>query len=123
MADANPLAADLDQILSQTQGLWEPLRGQRIFLTGGTGFFGCWLLESFAHANAALGLNASVVVLTRNPEAFESKAPHLAANPAIRFHKGDICSFEFPKGQFLAVIHAATEASAKLNQEQPLVMF
>jgi dTDP-glucose 4,6-dehydratase len=32
-------------------------------------------------------------------------------------------SFEFPAGDFSYVIHAATEASAKLNQEDPLLMF
>jgi dTDP-glucose 4,6-dehydratase len=68
-------------------------------------------------------LNASVLVLTRNLEAFRKKAPHLASNPAIQFHIGDVRSFEFPKAEFRYVIHAATEASAKLNEEQPTLMY
>ena len=119
----NPLAEDLDHILSHTRDLWEELRDQRIFITGGTGFFGCWLLESFAWANDKLNLNASALVLSRSPEAFEKKAPHLATNPAIKFHIGDVRDFEFPEGQFPFVIHAATEASAKLNEENPLLMW
>ena len=119
----NPLAADLDHILAHTQGLWDELRGQRLFLTGGTGFFGCWLLESFAWANDRLKLGAQAVVLTRSHEAFRRKAPHLAAHPAIQFHIGDVRAFDFPAGGFSHIIHAATEASAKLNAEQPLVMF
>jgi dTDP-glucose 4,6-dehydratase len=119
----NPLATDLDHVLAHTRSLWEELRGQRIFITGGTGFFGCWLLESFAWANDKLGLNASALVLTRNVESFRKKAPHLASHPAIQFHPGDVRSFEFPEGQFSHVIHAATEASAKLNAEDPLTMF
>lgn len=118
----NPLKSDLDHILDHTRPLWDELRGQRLFITGGTGFVGCWLLESFAWANDKLGLNAKVVVLTRNPDVFARKAPHLARHPAIRFHVGDVRSFEFPEGAFSHVIHAATEASAKLSDENPLLM-
>jgi dTDP-glucose 4,6-dehydratase len=119
----NLLAEDLDHILKHTEGLWEELRGKRIFITGGTGFFGCWLLESFAWANDKLNLNAEALVLTRNYESFLKKAPHLATNPAIKFHIGDVRDFEFPQGHFPFVIHAATEASAKLNEENPLLMW
>jgi len=119
----NPLAEDLDHILTHTKDLWEELRDQRIFITGGTGFFGCWLLESFAWANDKRRLNAEALVLTRNYETFLKKAPHLATNPAIKFHIGDVRDFEFPEGHFPFVIHAATEASAKLNEENPLLMW
>jgi nucleoside-diphosphate-sugar epimerase len=115
-------AADLDHILKHTAPLWSDLRGQRIFMTGGTGFFGCWLLETLIHANEKVGLGAEILVLTRNPEAFHRKAPQLASNPAVRFLKGDVRNFEFPDGEFPIVIHAATEASDRLNRESPLVM-
>jgi nucleoside-diphosphate-sugar epimerase len=114
---------DLDHILNHTSHLWEEVRGQNIFLTGGTGFFGCWLLESFVWANDQLDLGAKATVLSRNPEAFAAKAPHLANHPAVRLLQGDVRTFEFPAGEFPFVIHAATEASAKLNQENPLLMF
>ena len=119
----NRLADDLDYVLEHTRDLWDELRGERIFITGGTGFFGCWLLESFAWANDRLGLNASALVLTRNQAAFRKKAPHLAANPAIRFHPGDIRSFEAPDGAFSHIIHAATESSTLSNPADPLRMF
>ncbi len=115
-------ASDLDHILVHTEGLWEELRGQHIFITGGTGFFGCWLLESFAWANEKFRLQAEAVVLSRNPAVFRAKAPHLAANPAIRFHVGDVCTFAFPQGDFAHVIHAATGASTALNEDDPLRM-
>jgi nucleoside-diphosphate-sugar epimerase len=120
---ANPLADDLDHILAHSQGIWDELRGQRLFITGGTGFFGCWLLESFTWANDKLGLNAQAVVLTRHPDTFRRKAPHLACHPAIQLHTGDVCSFEFPGGSFSHVVHAAAEANVKLGTENPLGMF
>ena len=118
----NPLATDLDHILEHTRGLWEELRGERVFITGGTGFFGCWLLESFLWANDRLKLNAGVTILTRSPDSFHAKVPHLARHKAVTIIEGDVRTFRFPKGKFSHIIHAATESSAKLNAENPLLM-
>src|SRR5512135_3885195 len=96
----NPLSEDLDYVLASTASLWEELRGQRIFITGGTGFFGCWLLESFVWANEKLNLGAKAVVLSRNPDAFYKKAPPLANHTSIAFHAGDVRDYEFPRGPF-----------------------
>ena len=119
----NRLARDLENILARTEPLWEELRGQRILITGATGFFGCWLLESFAWANRRLDLKAHAVGLSRHPTVLAEKAPHLANDPAITLHAADVRHGDFPQGAFSHVIHAATEASAALNQQTPLVMF
>jgi nucleoside-diphosphate-sugar epimerase len=122
-ATTNRLAHDLDGILARTEPLWQQLRGERILITGATGFFGCWLLESFAWANRRLSLNAHAVGLSRHPGRLAEKAPHLAQDPAITMHAADVRHGDFPHGTFSHVIHAATEASARLNAKAPLVMF
>src|ERR1700686_3328122 len=119
----NRLADDLDSIVAPTEPLWQELRGQRILITGATGFFRCWLLESFAWANRRLNLGARAVGLSRHPGALAEKAPHLAEDPAISLHAADVRNGNFPDGEFSQVGHAATDASAKLNKEAPLVMF
>ncbi len=116
----NPLAEDLDHILTHTRDLWEELRGQRIFITGGTGFFGCWLLESFAWANDKLNLNAEALVLSRSPEVFEKKAPHLYHHPAIQFLKGNVQDFAYPEGRFSHLIHGANYQVPAGTTEKPL---
>ena len=98
------------------------MRGKRIFITGGTGFFGAWLLESFCHANQALNLGARVTALSRNPDAFRRKCPEVAGHASVEILTGDVRSFPFPDGEFEFVIHAATEASAKQSAEAPLEM-
>jgi len=118
----NLLAGDLDHVLDHTRDLWDELRGERIFLTGGTGFFGCWLLESLLWAQDRLGLGVEAVVLTRDPDEFRARAPHLAGHASLTLQTGDVRSYEFPAGTFSHFIHAATDASAKLNDESPAHM-
>jgi len=113
---------DLNHVLDHTNDLWDELRGQQIFITGGTGFFGCWLLESFTWAVEQLGLNTQAFVLTRSPDAFHRKVPHLAGHKSVTLIQGDVCTFDFPSGEFSHVIHAATESNTKLNNENPLLM-
>jgi len=102
---------DLEHVLEHTRPLWEQLRGGRLFVTGATGFFGVWLLETFAYANSSLNLRASLVGLSRDPAAFYKKVPHLAAESSITLHRGDVCDFKFPDGEFTHVIHAGTTSS------------
>lgn len=124
MAAASPPLPkeDLQHVLDLTAPLWEEARSARFFITGGTGFFGMWLLESFCHINETLGLGASATVLTRDRARFATKAPHLVNRPDLQFVEGDIKDFAFPEGEFSYVVHAATEASAKLNENEPLQM-
>jgi nucleoside-diphosphate-sugar epimerase len=119
----NPLAAELDEVLARTGDLWDGLRGARVFITGGTGFFGCWLLETLLWANDRQSLGADAVVLTRDPDAFVAKAPHLATHAAIALHRGDVRSFTFPDGAFSHVVHAGMDASTGLDAREPRLMW
>ena len=111
---------DLEHVLAHTRPHWEHLRGGRIFVTGATGFFGIWLLESFAFANRSLDLGAKLVGLSRKQEAFYEKAPHLAQESSIALHRGDVRDFDFPQGSFTHVIHAGTTSSAPVQPSEML---
>jgi dTDP-glucose 4,6-dehydratase len=113
---------DLDHVLGHTEGLWADLRDQSVFVTGGTGFVGTWLLESLLAANDSLGLRARAVVLTRDPKRFGDASPHLASHPSVRLLRGNQADFEFPEGRFPFVIHAATETAVD-GVDQPLGAF
>jgi nucleoside-diphosphate-sugar epimerase len=117
------ISADIARLHARTPSLWEPLRGASLFISGGTGFFGIWLLEAILAANRERSLGCRVMVLSRDPARFAAKAPHLAADPALSFVEGDVRDFRFPAGPVTHLIHAATEASASLNANNPQAMF
>ena len=112
---SHPLDDDLEQVLVTMGGLWDELRGARLFITGGTGFVGCWLLETLLWADRRLGLGVSVVVLTRDPAAFRRKVPHLASAQALTLQAGDVRSYSPPDGPFTHVIHAATASGVPVD--------
>ena len=105
----HPLQDDLEHVLAHTETLWPALRGRRLFLTGGTGFFGCWLLESLLWINRELDLRLEVVVLSRDPAGFRTRAPWLCRDDALVLHQGEQTNFDFPSGVFHAVVHAAVQ--------------
>jgi len=118
------LRADLDAILVRKPGLWDGLRGCSLFLTGGTGWFGRWLLEAIRHANARLNAGIRVTVLSRNPAAIVKSAQHLVGDQAIRFHVGDVRDFAFPDGCFSHILHAATTSARETYEgAAPLAKF
>jgi nucleoside-diphosphate-sugar epimerase len=110
---------DLDLVLEHTLPLWERARGRRVFISGGTGFFGAWLLESLAYCNRKLGLGLSATVLSRDPGAFARRMPHLAGERSIQMLQGDVRDFAFPPEEFEFVIHAAA-ATSTAAASQPL---
>lgn len=104
---------DLEHILDHTEPLWRELAGQRIFISGGTGFFGIWLLASLSHAQQRLGLDLQAIVLSRRPQTFLQRYPCFGDHRAIRWLKGDVRDFSFPAGEYSHIIHAATDVYAR----------
>jgi nucleoside-diphosphate-sugar epimerase len=100
--------------------LWDDLRGARVFVTGGTGFIGSWVMEAFTAACDRFRLGASAVILTRNPETFRSRRPHLANHPAVTTHRGDVTAFEPPTGRFDIVLHLAGEPNGPAYRADPV---
>ena len=107
---------DLTEILTLARPSFEFLRNARLFLTGGTGFFGHWLLESLLHANRELGLRLNATVLTRNAARFRTSSPHITNDSAIALLEGDIRTFTFPPDPHTHILHAATDSGGQQAQ-------
>ncbi len=108
-------AADLAHILRLAAEDLEELRGRKLFITGGTGFFGKWLLGSLLHANATMGLQTQLTVMSRDPVAFIRQNPQLAGNEYLEFVGGDVATLRVDHFEIDFVVHAAADTTAFTN--------
>ncbi len=107
---------DLAEVLNAAKPSFQSLRGARLFITGGTGFFGHWLLETLLYANRELSLELGATVLTRDAAAFVARSPHITTDPAITLLEGDIRSFPFPAVPHTHILHAATDSGGQQTE-------
>jgi len=89
---------------------------KRIFITGGTGFFGKSMLDyRLRHPEVA---EDEWTILSRDPGKFMKRYPRLGKQPGVRFRQGDVRTFALDDAKYDAVIHAATEAVTTLSDEE-----
>lgn len=115
---------DLEYIFTETKSLWENFNGTCVLITGGTGLFGKWLIETFLFANYK-GFKVKLLILSRDPLAFIKKYPKFStlSGGEVEFINGDVQTYSFDsKWKIDFIIHAATSASTKLNTDNPLKM-
>ena len=115
---------------------------QRIFITGGTGFFGKSILD-YRQRHPEFLADAEITILSRDPAAFTASNPKLAQQTGVRFVAGDVRSFSttdftdytdcpapqahnpcnpcnpwFSSANFDTIIHAATAAVTTLSDDE-----
>lgn len=114
------LVHDLHDLSARLEKIALALQGCRIFLTGGTGFFGKWLLHCFLSLRQSYGLDVALTVLSRDPKRFLACNPEFSGQEKLTFTTGDIRTFDIsqlPPFDFL--IHGATAVSAQLERDNP----
>lgn len=116
-------SSDLDLVLSLAPEFWSRFGGARLFLTGGTGFIGNWLLETLQRANDRLGSKIELVVLTRDPEQARQKTPHVFTRADTTLVAGDVSTFTMDVGKLDLCIHAATDVGDPLKAGSALNVF
>lgn len=66
------------------------LKGKKILITGGTGFFGQWLLYFLIHLNSKFTLQIELFCLSRDSNSFLVKHPHIKTQDFIQWANVDI---------------------------------
>ena len=112
------LDSDFQNIYFSTKKLWKNLKRKKIFITGGTGLFGYWLIRSFVYANEKLKLNSKLYILTRKKNIKKSLIYKLCANKNVSFCIGDIRNFKKIREKFDYIMHGATTSARETYNKQ-----
>lgn len=110
------LQKDFEEIFQNSRKIFGELAGSRLFITGGTGFFGKWLLGALQHANQVHDCKIDVVALTRDIRKFKVENPDLLQS-RLSFIESDIRGLAGIEASFDFLIHGATPA--KLTEQSP----
>ena len=119
---------DLDHVTSHIASLMVTWKNSRIMVTGATGFFGQWLVETFHHANQMLSLGAELLAVGGPNDDFALICPHILKMRDVTLINADICNLslamvrEAPEwcDHIDAMIHAAIFVDNKTYDHEPM---
>ena len=102
------LGADVNLLISRCGVDMETFRGKTVFITGGTGFFGVWILSALAAIKKRVGGEMRIVALSRDPQRFLAKHSLFKFAGDVEFMTGDIKNFLLEDLKPNYLIHMAT---------------
>lgn len=109
---------DLESVAFALEPQFSDFDGARIFITGGTGFFGIWILESLLWIIETKNLNLQLFVLSRDPNTFlDKRAPHLRNRKGLTFIEGSLTDFKLSDVELTHIIHAASEPNIEYSDD------
>jgi len=111
--------SDAAAVLAGRTSCLAELRDQHVFISGGTGILGAWLLELIRVLNQDHQFGLKVTVYSRNARSFAARWPHLGQQAWVRWIEGDIRHLaELPR-DVRFIIHAAALTDRRLFASQP----
>ncbi len=114
---------DVLNIFEMHSQLPEPLRNSHIYITGGTGFLGAWLLELICGLNDEFDFKIRATIACRSFDKFASKYPHLATRKEYTFQPFDVRHLVELPHDTTHIIHAAATSNKNHFSSFPTASF
>ncbi|WP_457405546.1 NAD-dependent epimerase/dehydratase family protein [Pseudomonas sp. TE24901] len=114
------VASDLLAITTQYALPWHRLKGQKVLITGASGFLAAYMVETLLFLNETQGLEIQIFALVRSRQRFERRFAHAMG-------RADLICIEQDVSEPLAfdvrpdyIVHAASQASPKYYSTDPI---
>jgi len=107
------ISDDVEKIISRLDGDVQSFHNKKILITGGTGFFGRWLLQILCTLIEDKKFRIEIFVVSRNPNKFLRKYNNYLFDKYLYFIEGDICDFRLPDLDIDYLIHMATTSAGE----------
>ncbi len=114
------LENDCREAVGPSVEAFEALRGETVFITGGTGFVGTWLAERIAFLNDRHGFGTKMMLLSEHALSFSSRAPHIATRPDVTLIEKDVRNLIEIPDNVAYIIHAAANPDNRQHASDPL---
>ena len=112
---------DFQRLRTQIEGI--ALDHKTLLISGGTGFFGAWLLGLCAWIDRYREPSRfHVIAVSRDPAQFLKRHPWAASLRWLEWITGDIRAFEYPTRDIDWVIHAAADTSAEAGRAPAVLL-
>jgi nucleoside-diphosphate-sugar epimerase len=98
----------------------DPLKNEKILITGGTGFMGTWLSELVTFLNDNYNFNVQLYLLSTHARAYKEKVSHLANRRDITLIERDIRNLKDIPEDVSWIIHAAANPDNRAHASDPL---
>lgn len=111
---------DCEEALAGSVSMLSALKGEKLFITGGTGFMGSWLAELLCFLNDNHGFGVGITLLSGRAHDFSAKAPHLALRKDVKLIEQDVRNLMEIPDDVAYIIHAAASPDNRINASDPL---
>jgi nucleoside-diphosphate-sugar epimerase len=105
------ISKDVELLIRRVGISFESLRGKTVFVTGGTGFFGIWMISALVAIKRALNGELRLIALSREPEKFLKRYKTTDLATQIEYLCGDVRDFRLGNSNVTHLVHMANTSA------------